>query len=535
MSQLVLVLVTRLLGAYPDIAPLCAGEPSLVTAACSLCLSPLLQGETLAATLNFFEALARTESANLSPANLIGLVLTNSGLSPEGAAGNALPRQTLATLAKAIGKLATLDAGTRDEFLTRVVGQAGNGDDSAVFALLCIGEVGKGADLSGSPDVLPVVLTAFEAASEDVKLAAAFALGAMAVGNIGELFSGILERLEAEAQNQYLLLYSIQLVVTECSGNVELTAQVAPHVDRMWALLFAQCESPEEGTRNVVAECLGRLTLLNPGVLVPRLKETDTAGSAAARATIIAAVKHVITDASTSVDDILSSILPSFFAAIADENVGVRRVALVAFNSAAHSKPRLAVRLLGDVLPLVYRETVPRPELVREVAMGPFKHKVDDGLDARKAAFECMYTLLDVCPARLDIGEFIGHIVSGLRDHTDIQLLTYLMVVRLASKFPADVLARINDILLALQVALDIKLKSNAVKQEIEKTEELQKAAVRAIFAIHQLPGASKAPSMIEVRKKIEAMPVLRLRFEELAVSAGDDQSGGGASAMDLR
>ena len=36
-------------------------------------------------------------------------------------------------------------------------------------------------------------------------------------------------------------------------------------------------------------------------------------------------------------------------------------------------------------------------ELIREVEMGPFKHTVDDGLDIRKAAFECMYTLLDSC------------------------------------------------------------------------------------------------------------------------------------------
>ena len=41
-----------------------------------------------------------------------------------------------------------------------------------------------------------------------------------------------------------------------------------------------------------------------------------------------------------------------------------------------------------------------RPELVRTVQMGPWQHKVDDGLEARKTAYETLYTLvrLVVCP-----------------------------------------------------------------------------------------------------------------------------------------
>ena len=38
------------------------------------------------------------------------------------------------------------------------------------------------------------------------------------------------------------------------------------------SVLFQHFESPEEGTRNVVAECVGKLTLLEPQTLLPRLQ-----------------------------------------------------------------------------------------------------------------------------------------------------------------------------------------------------------------------------------------------------------------------
>ena len=56
------------------------------------------------------------------------------------------------------------------------------------------------------------------------------------------------------------------------------------------------CECPEEGTRNVVAECLGKLALINPVELLPKLKNQLARPSALIRSTVITAVKFTISD-----------------------------------------------------------------------------------------------------------------------------------------------------------------------------------------------------------------------------------------------
>lgn len=56
-------------------------------------------------------------------------------------------------------------------------------------------------------------------------------------------------------------------------------SSLSPHVESIWALLFQNCECQEEGTRNLVAECLGKLTFVNASQLLPRLKQQLKAGT----------------------------------------------------------------------------------------------------------------------------------------------------------------------------------------------------------------------------------------------------------------
>lgn len=62
---------------------------------------------------------------------------------------------------------------------------------------------------------------------------------------------------------------------------------------------------------------------------------------------------------------------------------------------------------------------------MREVNLGPFNHKVDDGLDLRKAAYECVFTLLRTFPTHLDLEAlFTALVPSGLEDTQDIKYVT---------------------------------------------------------------------------------------------------------------
>jgi cullin-associated NEDD8-dissociated protein 1 len=47
-------------------------------------------------------------------------------------------------------------------------------------------------------------------------------------------------------------------------------------------------------------------------------------------------------------------------------------------------------------------ETVIKPELITEVDLGPFKHKVDEGIPIRKAAYALLDSLVEKIPQRLE-------------------------------------------------------------------------------------------------------------------------------------
>lgn len=81
-----------------------------------------------------------------------------------------------------------------------------------LLSLLCLGEIGRRKDLSSHSNIELVVIGSFQSPSEEIKAAASFALGNIAVGNLAQYLSLILTQIDRQAKLQYLLLHSLKEV-----------------------------------------------------------------------------------------------------------------------------------------------------------------------------------------------------------------------------------------------------------------------------------------------------------------------------------
>ena len=346
--------------------------------------SPLLQGAALQAMIELFQALVVTGNSAVGFPELF-VMLTQPIYKPE--TGSTLHKQAFHSIAKCLAALTITISQQGVAVVTQFLSDIKNpnsSDSVRLLSLLSLGEIGKHVDLSAQPELQTVILESFSSPNEEVKSAASFALGNVSVGNLPKMLPFVLQEIEKQPKRQYLLLHSLKEIISCQSANSKAIDVLKPIVQPIWDLLMKNCECQEEGTRNVVAECLGKLTLINPVDLLPKLKSYLARPSAFTRSTVIAAIKFTISDQPQAIDPLLRQSMGDFLEALHDHDLNVRRVALVAFNSAAHNKPSLVRDLLQSVLPHLYSETKVRKELIREVEMGPFKHTVDDGLDIRK-------------------------------------------------------------------------------------------------------------------------------------------------------
>ncbi|KAK3051448.1 hypothetical protein LTR09_007471 [Extremus antarcticus] len=351
------------------------------------------------------------------------------------------------------------------------------------LSLSVLGEAGlrMGTNFPLRPDSFT---TYFSDPSEKVKLAAAVALGRAGAGNVKTYLPKILSVMGQGGG--YHLLHSVKELLQHSTAEDD----IKPYAAELWSNIIASGQA--EDNKVVGAECIGRLAIIDPQAYLPQLQSFLQDNNAAIRGMVISALRYVFSDTDVSYNvNLQSTIVPMQEAMLADADLDNKRLSLSTFNSALHNKPDLILPHLSTLLPYAMEATVPRPELIREVAMGPFKHKIDDGLEIRKSAFETLYALLE-SPAsrqRLDIVAFYDRIAAGIADEHEIKILCCLVLSKLLVIAPAESTRRLDSLSQYFRPVLAFKPKDTAVKQELEKLAEQAKAVIKVSVSFNKALG----------------------------------------------
>ncbi|CAO3690585.1 unnamed protein product [Rhizopus microsporus] len=486
--------------------------------------SPLLQGSSLNSLLNLLAALAKASPSDYQyfVKGLVDPLLAAKKSNVQAGSASAVTnKQAASTVAQCVAVLAAnTSESNRNETITNfqsyILDPSAN-ESVKYLSLLTLGELGRRINLSEFNNIDQQVIDLFGAQSEEVKFAAAFALGNICVGNIPKYLPMIVSQIKDQPKKRYLLLHALKEIIARYS---ETSISLKDDTDQIWALLLENSQAEqEEGTRTVVAECLGKLALSEPSKFLPQLEENMSSSSVQLRAAVTIAVKYAVVDPSIEYTQYLKPIISKFLQLLEDTDLNVRRLTLLTINSAALRKPYLIRDVLPNLIPLLFQETVVREELIHTVEMGPFKHKVDDGLEIRKAAYECLYTLLSNSLDKIDTHSFLERVTAGLTDQHDVRMLAYLMLIRLSKVAPTTVIQKLDDLVDPLKVTLDFKMRSNAVKQEVEKNQELIRADLRCIYALSPLCDGSVSPRFYQFINEVKTGP-LATEFRSIADEA---------------
>ncbi|KAH6875776.1 armadillo-type protein [Alternaria rosae] len=371
-----------------------------------------------------------------------------------------------------------------EQFITEL--ETAQDDKRKCLALVVLGEsaLRLGSQSSIDPKLF---IKYFSAKSENVPLAAAVALGRAGAGSVSKYLPVILSSMGQPSSPQYLFLHAIK----EILQHDDTESEIIPYTSTLWQNLVVA--SQLEDNKAIGAECIGRLTIIDPKTYLPQLQAFLNDRKESLRAMVISALRYTFTDTDEAYDEYLRPIVvPMLVQMLNEPDLENRRLALMTFNSAMHNKPDIILPALDQLLPLAMKETVIKPELIREVQMGPFKLKVDDGLEIRKSAYETLYALLEKAFARLspiEVSDFFDRIVAGITDEHDIRVLCNLMLTKLMIIAPDQVRSRLDSLAENFRTVLAVKPKENAVKQEIEKIHEGAKGVLKVSMQLNKQMG----------------------------------------------
>jgi cullin-associated NEDD8-dissociated protein 1 len=282
----------------------------------ALLLSPLLEGLTLAALADLFRELSALDTKGFGFVELLS-DLDGHFKTAFATKDHHVYRNLSACYAQVI--VAASDSKKIGTAVQALVKRASSKDEEErIGAIYVLAEIGRQKDVSEYSGLVEVLADALDSPSRSVGLAASYALGSVAVGNLSKYLPFILADMKKNPKRQLLLLQAIKEIVSGQSGSsqqlrLSLSASVggtaaqdiAVHLDTLLPILFEHAAAADDLTRNAVSECLGRLAKIAPEKIVGELENRAADKSHFARACMVNALRYAVTERASADLDVL--------------------------------------------------------------------------------------------------------------------------------------------------------------------------------------------------------------------------------------
>ena len=491
--------------------------------ALNLSTSSLLQGVALDSLLALWKETIVSQAVEFK--ELLGLIRERLTVDT--------PKAGIYHLAKCI---ATIAAATKDEAaqksfveeMLQLLESSLSVDDEASLrkvqlSLLVTGDLGRMVDLSGFGNAANRLKVAyirfFDSNSDDLKQAAAYALGNASVGSHSVFLQEIVNRIDEDNKKQQYLLLSALREFIKCGYQSAQGESISATLPVILPPLEKHAGDEEEGVRTMVAECMGSLTCLQPELMLPKLEtqveshstivapggmiaDSDTSSKQNARVSWTVATSIKLAIAGKVDPQILSGSFPTFLKLLKQEVLSVRTAALLMVYSAAHHMPQTLSGVLKDsILPTLFE--VAKLKLERKVDLGPFTHTVDDALPLRKAALSIFATCLDNLPGSIDVSTFMPVLANALGDAEDIQLHAYQVVISMCTHQPSYLVTSVDSFVAPLEKTMN-KKSGQKTGTELERLNDWIKSALRVMIALSKVEGTMNSRKFADFVERIK-------------------------------
>lgn len=388
-----------------------------------------------------------------------------------------------------IGFVCAGDDQLTNTYISRASEAGDASSESRASDLLILGYIGAVKALPISPELFAAHLTGSD---EVIRYAAAVALGNCARANP----NFVTYTLSLLNQITYLALVALREYIKSATSDPE----------PLFSRLFDISEM-DDNIQSVVSECVGRICVRHEAY-VGELKKRLGDPNPVTQAIVLSSLRYIFGQVSSSEDvpEDLHSV-PRDLVTLVDnvKEDNTVELSLTCLNAILHNAPTLALPILPALVSTLITHTHVNTDLIRQVQMGPFKLKVDDGLSLRKTTYDSVLSLL----SNIDAKSLTAHLPSqqllvlferllaGLSDEHNIQILSLVCIPKAVSVDVSLLGAHIdvgegtkpavNVLTTTLTGLLNKEVKESAIKQEFEKKNEIQRNVLRCVASITTL------------------------------------------------